>query len=48
MRGGARGERRVDIGEYRVVYSVVDDVVEVLVVGKRNDDEVYKLWERMR
>lgn len=48
MRGAARGERRVDTGEYRIVYAINDDLVEVLVVGKRNDDEVYRIWERMR
>lgn len=48
MRGALRGERRVDIGEYRVVYAVADDTVEVLIVGKRNDDDVYKQWERMK
>jgi mRNA interferase RelE/StbE len=48
MRGATRGERRVDIGEYRIVYALVGDLVEVMVVGKRNDDEVYRIWERMR
>lgn len=38
--------RRVDIGEYRVVYEVTDDTVEILVIGKRNDDEVYKQLKR--
>jgi mRNA interferase RelE/StbE len=48
MRGASRGERRVDIGEYRVIYAVDDETVTVLVVGKRNDDEVYRIWERMK
>lgn len=39
--------RRVDIGEYRIVYRVVDDTVVVAVIGKRNDDEVYKILARM-
>jgi hypothetical protein len=25
-----------------------DETVEIIVVGKRNDDAVYKLWERMK
>ena len=33
---------RVDIGEYRIVYQVVDDCLELILMGKRNDDEVYK------
>ncbi len=32
---------RVDQGEYRIVYSFDEDTVTILVVGKRNDDEVY-------
>jgi mRNA interferase RelE/StbE len=42
LRGALHGERRVDIGEFRIVYAIADDVVEVLVIGKRNGDEVYK------
>lgn len=48
LKGAKRGERRVDVGEYRIIYCVVADTVEVLVIGKRNDDEVYKIWERMK
>jgi mRNA interferase RelE/StbE len=48
LRGATRGERRLDVGEYRVVYAVLDDVVEVLVIGNRNDGDVYKQWERSK
>ncbi|HEX8612684.1 MAG TPA: type II toxin-antitoxin system RelE/ParE family toxin [Telluria sp.] len=48
LNGAKNGERRVDVGEYRIVYAVVVDTVEILVIGKRNDDEVYKMWERSR
>jgi mRNA interferase RelE/StbE len=37
---------RVDIGEYRVVYRVENDCLMVACVGKRNDDEVYRLLKR--
>lgn len=47
MRGASRGERRLDVGEYRVIYAIAGETVEILVVGKRNGDEVYKIWERM-
>jgi len=33
---------RNDIGEYRIVYDVKEDVLRIIVVGKRNDSEVYK------
>lgn len=47
LQGGSRGERRIDAGEYRIIYGVEPgQLVDILVVGKRNDGEVYKLWER--
>jgi mRNA interferase RelE/StbE len=48
LRGAKNGERRIDIGEYRVIYSRGGETVEILVIGPRNDDEVYKIWERKR
>jgi mRNA interferase RelE/StbE len=47
LRGASRGDRRLDAGEYRIIYVIEDETIEVLVVGKRNGDEVYKIWERM-
>ncbi|WP_404787241.1 type II toxin-antitoxin system RelE/ParE family toxin [Altericista sp. CCNU0014] len=40
---------RVDSGEYRIVYRYVsqDDLVTILLVGKRNDDEVYKQLKQL-
>jgi mRNA interferase RelE/StbE len=40
---------RVDSGEYRIVYRFdsKEDLVEILLVGKRNDDEVYKQLKRL-
>jgi mRNA interferase RelE/StbE len=38
---------RVDIGEYRIIYRYEKDVVTVILVGKRNDDEVYRIAKRM-
>ena len=38
--------RRVDFGEYRIVYQVQDEDLQILVVGKRNDGEVYKKLAR--
>jgi mRNA interferase RelE/StbE len=39
--------RRVDCGEYRIVYQVQDDDLQVLIIGKRNDDDVYKKLSRL-
>ena len=40
---------RIDIGEFRVIYDVEnEETVRVILVGKRNDDEVYKRLRNMR
>jgi mRNA interferase RelE/StbE len=46
---GYSGYYRVDSGEYRIVYrfDVEADLIEVILVGKRNDDEVYKQLKRL-
>jgi len=38
--------RRLRAGEYRIVFLVEGDVVQVRFIGKRNDDEIYKSLER--
>lgn len=46
---GYPGYYRVDSGEYRILYrfDIDADLVEVILVGKRNDDEVYKQLKRL-
>jgi mRNA interferase RelE/StbE len=39
--------RRADIGEYRIVYFVKEDLLNIVLVGKRNDDEIYKQLKRL-
>lgn len=41
--------RRTDSGEYRVIYRYEPeaDLVMVVLVGKRNDDEVYRVARRL-
>lgn len=39
---------RVDSGEYRIIYAVNDHVLEIRIVGKRNDDEAYKILKRSK
>lgn len=43
------GGLRVDSGEYRIYYEVNDDEgqIAVLLIGKRNDDEVYRRLKRL-
>ena len=33
---------RNDAGEYRIIYDVQDDTLRPILVGKRNDDDVYR------
>lgn len=37
---------RVDAGEFRIIYEIVDQQILVLLVGKRNDNEVYNKFKR--
>ncbi len=38
--------RRVDIGEYRIVYQLQGDELQIIVIGGRNDDAVYRKLTR--
>jgi mRNA interferase RelE/StbE len=38
---------RIAIGEFRVVYRFDDESIYLLAFGKRNDDEIYKLLQRI-
>jgi mRNA interferase RelE/StbE len=38
---------RAKSGEYRIIYQVEQDTLIVLLIGKRNDDEIYKLLGRL-
>ncbi len=37
---------RVDTGEYRIIFRIEGETLHVPVVGKRNDDEVYRRLKR--
>jgi mRNA interferase RelE/StbE len=39
---------RVDVGEYRIIYSIEKTKILIFVIGKRNDDDVYHKFERVR
>lgn len=38
---------RVDSGEYRTIYRVENKKLMIALIGKRNDDEVYKKLNRL-
>lgn len=46
LRNNKEGYRRADIGEYRIIYRVDGDTLEIHTIGKRNDDEAYHLFDR--
>jgi mRNA interferase RelE/StbE len=43
---GAPNYFRVDCGEYRIIYSIDDDVLKIALIGKRNDGEIYDIFKR--
>ncbi|BDQ00969.1 type II toxin-antitoxin system RelE/ParE family toxin [Aquiluna sp. KACHI24] len=45
---GFKGYLRLRVGDFRVVYRIVADSIEVVLVDSRSDDEVYRHLERMR
>ncbi len=38
---------RVTVGEYRIVYRVEGDELMVAIIGKRNDNDVYRALKRL-
>ena len=45
---GTEDAYRVDQGEYRIIYAIDDKLhlVTIYAVGSRNDDEIYKRFQR--
>jgi len=37
---------RADIGEYRIIYRFDTEILYIVIVGKRNDDEVYRQFKQ--
>jgi len=44
---GFLGYFRVDIGEYRIIYTILEPKITIELIGKRNDDEVYRKFKRL-
>lgn len=46
---GYQNYTRVDVGEYRIIYRYErqKDLVVVVLVGKRNDGEIYRITKRV-
>ena len=48
MKGKSHHYRRVDIGEYRVIYRVEGEELLIAAAGRRNDDAIYREFERSK
>ncbi len=46
LAGKASAYRRADIGEYRIIYRVEKNMLMVEAIGRRNDGQVYRDFER--
>jgi mRNA interferase RelE/StbE len=44
---GYPGYFRITIGEYRAIFCTKESLIEVTVIGNRNDDAVYKEFARI-
>jgi mRNA interferase RelE/StbE len=40
--------RRLKSGEYRIIHFIEDDTLYVTLIGKRNNDDIYKQIARFR
>lgn len=38
---------RTDSGDYRIIYFLEQDTLNIVLVGKRNDGEIYKKLQRL-
>ncbi len=43
---GYENKYRTDIGEYRIIYSFEETIIQIEIIGKRNDDDVYKKMKK--
>ncbi|MFZ1641297.1 MAG: type II toxin-antitoxin system RelE/ParE family toxin [Candidatus Contendobacter sp.] len=48
LKGEPAGYWRADVGEYRLIYRIEGDVLKLALVGKHNDDDIYRQFERLR
>ena len=46
LKGGREKYYRVDVREFRIIYQINEIEIFIYLIGKRNDDEIYKLFMR--
>jgi mRNA interferase RelE/StbE len=42
-----KGYRRMRVGDFRVIYSIENDQIKIVLVDARGDDEVYRTLDRL-
>lgn len=42
-----KGYRRMRVGDFRVIYSIENDQIKIVLVDARGDDEVYRSLDRL-
>lgn len=45
LKGNLSTYYRADVGEFRIIYKIEGNHLLIPLIGKRNDDEVYKLMK---
>jgi len=48
LKGELREFKRATVGEYRIIFVVEQALLRVVLIDRRNDDEVYKALSRKR
>ena len=46
LKGKLKEWRRVDSGEYRIIYRIEDETLKIAAIGHRNDYKVYRDFQR--
>ena len=46
LKGNLRNYGRISSGEYRIIFMIEDNNLKIVLVGKRNDAEIYKILKR--
>jgi len=47
LKGSKENYYRVDVGEYRIIYRYKKEILIIILIGKRNDNEIYNLFNKV-
>jgi mRNA interferase RelE/StbE len=45
---GGNGERRIKAGEFRIIYEIMDNLLTIWLIDRRNDDKIYRQMKRLQ